>query len=68
MLTSMGRNLPPRVFIKSGRYYHVRADGKRRIWSQSSGEIQHPCGFAADSLLPTGLVLPRFRPRSTEVR
>lgn len=68
MLTSMGRNLPPRVFIKSGRYYHVRADGKRRICSQSSWEIQHPCGFAADSLLPIGAVLTGFHPRSTEAR
>ncbi len=28
----MGKNLPPRVFVKGGRYYHVHADGKRRVW------------------------------------
>lgn len=28
----MGKNLPPRVFIKHGRYFHVTADGSRRRW------------------------------------
>jgi integrase len=28
----MGKNLPPRVFLRSGRYYHVSAEGKRRVW------------------------------------
>lgn len=28
----MGKNLPPGVFLKHGRYYRVRADGKRRVW------------------------------------
>lgn len=26
------RDLPPRVFEKSGSYYHVRAEGQKRIW------------------------------------
>lgn len=33
MMTGMGKGLPPRVFEKHGRYYHVRADGQRRIWT-----------------------------------
>lgn len=28
----MGKNLPLGVFIKDGRYYFVRASGKRRLW------------------------------------
>ena len=30
----MRKNLPPRVFEKSGSFYHVRADGERRIWTK----------------------------------
>ena len=29
----MGKNLPPRVFLRGGRYYHVHAEGKRRVWN-----------------------------------
>lgn len=25
-------SLPPRVYVRAGRYYHVSADGKRRVW------------------------------------
>ncbi len=32
----MGRNLPPRVFAKGRCYYHVRADGARRVWQKLS--------------------------------
>ena len=32
----MPRDLPPRVYIKAGRYWHVRAEGKRRIWTPLS--------------------------------
>ena len=32
MMTGMGKNLPPRVFLKAGRYYHVHAEGQKRIW------------------------------------
>ncbi len=31
-MDAMGRNLPPRVFAKNGRYYFVRAVGARRVW------------------------------------
>lgn len=30
----MPRDLPPRVFEKSGSYYHVRADGAKRVWTK----------------------------------
>jgi integrase len=30
----MPRDLPPRVFEKSGSYYHVRAEGSRRVWTR----------------------------------
>ena len=30
------RELPPRVYAKSGRYWHVRAEGPKRIWSKLS--------------------------------
>lgn len=32
MMAAMGKNLPPRVFTKHGRYYLVTADGARRVW------------------------------------
>jgi len=32
MAAAMGKNLPPRVFIKNGRYYLVRAEGSKRKW------------------------------------
>lgn len=30
----MARELPPRVFEKSGSYYHVKAEGQRRVWTK----------------------------------
>lgn len=33
MMKTMGKGLPARVFTKHGRYYHVRADGAKRIWT-----------------------------------
>jgi len=35
-MPAMGRNLPPRVFAKGGRYYHVHAEGTRRVWKPLS--------------------------------
>ena len=32
MIRAMGKNLPPRVFTKHGRYYLVTAEGARRVW------------------------------------
>lgn len=32
MMAGMGKNLPPGVFIKHGRFYRVRADGTKRVW------------------------------------
>lgn len=32
----MGRNLPPRVFQKGRWYYHVHAEGARRVWLKLS--------------------------------
>lgn len=28
------RELPPRIYVKSARYWHVRADGSKRIWTK----------------------------------
>lgn len=28
------RELPPRIYVKSDRYWHVRAEGKKRIWTK----------------------------------
>lgn len=30
----MPRDLPPRVYERSGSFYHVRADGSKRIWTK----------------------------------
>lgn len=32
--STMGKNLPPRVFIKNGRYYLVSAAGAKRVWTK----------------------------------
>lgn len=34
----MGKNLPPRVFLKNGRYYLVRAEGAKRVWKPLTRE------------------------------
>lgn len=32
----MKRDLPPKVYKKHGAYYHVHADGKKRVWTRLS--------------------------------
>ena len=32
MMSAMGKNLPPGVFVKHGRYYRVVAEGDKRRW------------------------------------